>query len=273
MAKGGEYGPEIDALVWYEKARELAKKNQDTKRQQQAAEIISCNEEFEKAANFVRNKEFEKAKAIYVELKNKRCFNDPYMNSLIERIDRIASKATAVKTEDYVVINGVKWATCNVDKPGTFAATPESYGMFYQWNRKIGWPAIGTVSGWNTSYATGTTWASANDPSPSGWRVPTWGEIQSLLDDTKVRNEWITEGGVPGRKFTDKTSGNSIFLPAAGGRDNYSGTLYFAGSDGFYWSSTQYDSDGAYSLYFNSGYAKWDGYQRNLGMSVRPVAE
>ena len=34
------------------------------------------------------------------------------------------------------VINGVKWATCNVDAHGKFAATPESYGMLYQWGRK-----------------------------------------------------------------------------------------------------------------------------------------
>ena len=40
-----------------------------------------------------------------------------------------------------VVINGVRWATCNVDAPGNFAANPEDAGMFYQWNRKVGWSA------------------------------------------------------------------------------------------------------------------------------------
>jgi len=41
--------------------------------------------------------------------------------------------------DEGVVINGVKWATRNVDRPNTFAETPESAGMFYQWNDKIGW--------------------------------------------------------------------------------------------------------------------------------------
>ena len=46
-----------------------------------------------------------------------------------------------------VVINGVKWATRNLDQPGTFAAKPEDSGMFYQWNRKKAWTVTGDVSG------------------------------------------------------------------------------------------------------------------------------
>ncbi len=46
-------------------------------------------------------------------------------------------------TADYVLINGVLWATRNVDAPGTFAASPESTGMFYQWNSRIAWSASG----------------------------------------------------------------------------------------------------------------------------------
>ena len=34
--------------------------------------------------------------------------------------------------DEGVVINGVRWATRNVDMPGTFAPTPESFGMHYQ---------------------------------------------------------------------------------------------------------------------------------------------
>ena len=52
-----------------------------------------------------------------------------------------------MKRKFLVIINGVKWATCNVDAPGTFAAAPESAGMFYQWNRKIGWSATDPMGG------------------------------------------------------------------------------------------------------------------------------
>ena len=45
-------------------------------------------------------------------------------------------------THDYgVLINGVRWATRNVDTPDTFAENPESAGMLFQWNRRKGWNA------------------------------------------------------------------------------------------------------------------------------------
>jgi uncharacterized protein (TIGR02145 family) len=175
-----------------------------------------------------------------------------------------------------VLINGVRWATCNVDAPGKFAAKPESPGMFYQWNRKKGWSATGEeVTGWNSSLPTGDSWEKENDPSPAGYRVPTFDEIETLLDETKVTNEWTTVNKVKGRKFTDKNNGNSIFLPAVGYRDYYDGTLGSDGARGNYWSSTvrENDEDYAYKLYFYIGSADWSIYTRYNGLSIRPVAK
>jgi uncharacterized protein (TIGR02145 family) len=172
-----------------------------------------------------------------------------------------------------VWINGVIWATRNVDEVGTFAATPESYGKFYQWNRKKAWATTGDVSGWDTSDAPGTTWEKANDPSPAGWRVPTLAEINTLFDAQKVTSEWTTQNGVSGRKFTHKTTGATIFLPAAGYRSLSSSTLLSAGTYGRYWSSTPC-STYSYLLNFSSSYV-YPGYNLNraLGFSVRCVAE
>ena len=76
-----------------------------------------------------------------------------------------------------------------------------------------------------------------------------------------------------GRRFTGP-SGNSLFLPAAGNR--WFGELYFAGTDGGYWSSslnTGYPN-GAWLLYFGSGSTLVSGNDgRDLGFSVRPVLE
>ena len=88
-----------------------------------------------------------------------------------------------------IVINGVKWATRNVDTPGTFATKPEAPGMYYQWNRKKAWSVTDDVTDWNTTVPEGTEWTKANDTSPAGWRVPTSDEIQSLFDTNKVSNE------------------------------------------------------------------------------------
>ena len=86
--------------------------------------------------------------------------------------------------------------------------------------------------------------------------------------------EWIDNNGLTGGKFTDKATGNAIFLPAAGylGVD---GALYDAGGNGFYWSSTVKDAYGAYGLYFTiDGIYYW--YSNDIysaGLSVRSVAE
>jgi len=188
-------------------------------------------------------------------------------------------KVEAVQEEvcecGWVFINGVKWATCNVDAPGIFTACPKDAGMFYQWNRPIGWsstdPMINSNDGttWNSSTPPGTAWVAANDPSPSGYRVPTYAEFQTLLNTTLVTNVLTTENGVNGRRFTDITTGNSIFLPAANYRGNSYGTLnYFSG--GYYWSSTQYNTGIAFSLY-NSNIVFI--FFKTNGFSVRPVAE
>jgi uncharacterized protein (TIGR02145 family) len=187
-----------------------------------------------------------------------------------------AAPVFADESEEGVVINGIRWATRNVDMPGTFAANPEDAGMFYQWNRKIGWnsadPLINSDGGttWDSSVPEGTEWEAINDPCPAGWRVPTLTELSSLIDAGSV---WTTQNGVDGSIFG--TAPNTIFLPAAGFLSNIDGTLYDAdlGLCGFYWSSAQSNSDNAYGQSFSSDAAKTDYGYRNFGFSVRCVAD
>ncbi|GHV10413.1 hypothetical protein FACS1894162_4340 [Bacteroidia bacterium] len=113
-------------------------------------------------------------------------------------------------TDSGVVINGVKWATRNVDEKGKFVNNPEDNGYHY-------------------------TWKEAQTACPVGWRVPTLAELRTLLNINKVRSEWTTQNGYKGRKFTDKTTGKNLFLPAAGFSD---GNHVYYVATGFYWSST-----------------------------------
>jgi len=173
-----------------------------------------------------------------------------------------------------VVINGVRWATRNVDAPGTFAATPESSGMFYQWNRRRGWGTTPTVSGWDSSIPTGNSWTRANDPCPTGWRIPTEGELRTLLQSTRVTAQMRTTG-TRGMLFTDRTTGNTLFLPAAGWRHREDGWLESENWVGEYWSSTVAESNEVWTLVFNiSNRQYWvDWGNRTFGKSVRCVAE
>ena len=170
---------------------------------------------------------------------------------------------------DGVVINGIRWATRNVDMPGTFAETPESFGMLFQWNRKKAWNAVDEeVEGWDSSFPEGTKWYAENDPCPEGWRVPTVDELRSLQD---AGSEWTMQNRVRGRLFG--TTPNQLFLPSAGWRRSSDGSFNGLNAVGNYWSSTQSGVLSAMYLWFPAGHVSESSLWRQNGMSVRCVSK
>lgn len=138
-------------------------------------------------------------------------------------------------TDPGVVINGITWATRNVDAPDTFAETPESAGMFYQWNSKVACSTTNEVcSGIDNvvDYNNGRLdkWKNTNDPCPEGWRVPTTDEVDKLLASgfapATTRNgvkglvfgitdkSWIIAGQIKDLVFASNDS--TVFLPLTG---------------------------------------------------------
>ena len=100
-----------------------------------------------------------------------------------------------------------------------------------------------------------------------GWRVPTKEEWDELINNCNL--EWTTMNGVKGQKATGP-NGNSIFLPAAGGR--YYTYLRSAGQSGVYWSSIiAYYPYEAYMFSTSSYYTQTTDYDRFYGCSIRPV--
>ena len=152
-------------------------------------------------------------------------------------------------------------------------------------------PAVGqandaAVASWNTSAAANGAWnvteatpiKTANDPCPSGYRVPTRNEWVSIYSTTPVNTQanWSNVGtysSSPTNYTAGKNVNNSLYLPASGYRYYSDGTLSYRGSNGNYWSSTVYGTD-AYFLYFNIGsVSPAYNYLRLNGYSVRCVAE
>ena len=178
-------------------------------------------------------------------------------------------------TDAGVEINGIRWATRNVALPGSFAHNPEDAGMFFQWNRRIGWsstdPLINSDGGttWDSTPETGTAWHIENDPCPQGWRVPTSSELNLLNHQVGA---WTQRNGVNGRVFG--TVPNQIFLPAAGRRNAAGTTLDNVGTSGHYWSRTQ-ESESvprAWALLFGSTYSSAAAINNRAGgLSIRCV--
>ena len=181
---------------------------------------------------------------------------------------------------DRVVINGVTWASRNVDEPGTFAEKPESFGKLYQWNKKTAWATSGSVSGWSgTALTTHTQWQAINDPSPDGWRIATKADFDKLLEKSKVSCERTTRNGVYGHKFTDLTTKATLFFPGVVYRNYDKGSLSSGGSgglvsSGWYWSSTRLNEGQAYYVYLPAGGSDGsikEGFYFDYGLTVRCV--
>jgi uncharacterized protein (TIGR02145 family) len=163
-----------------------------------------------------------------------------------EMIIKYVNEKDTLTYEKGVVINGVKWATRNVGEKGKFVYSQEQHGIDY------------------------TLW-DAQNACPVGWRLPTRNEINLLLDKEKVSNKWIIQSGINGYLFTDKITGATLFLPAAGGHDGNTGTLDHKGNAGYYWSSTPHNSDCTYYLRLFSNDIGCHFFYNSNGFSIRPV--
>ena len=184
--------------------------------------------------------------------------------------------------------SGLKWASYNVG-----ATTPEGYGNYYAWGETTtkedySWATYKYANGGlykQTKYCNDashgdngftdnlTTLEPADDAAHvnwgGDWRMPTAAEWKELREQCTWT--WTMQNGVKGYQVTGNTNSNSIFLPAAGYRDDTN--LIGADSLGDYWSSSL-RTDGSHrarELYFYSGSVRRYGTPRNYGQSVRPV--
>ena len=183
--------------------------------------------------------------------------------------------------------SGLLWATCNVG-----ATTPEGSGDYFAWGETqpkdyYDWNTYQYCNGsetaltkycYNSNYGYNgfidnlATLLPEDDAASAnwgaGWRTPSSVEWAELYNNTT--NTWTTQNGVCGRLFT-APNGTSLFLPAAGYRDN--SNLYDAGSFSYYWSSSLNTADPDCAKHFgsNSDYYGVDYNGRRYGYAVRAV--
>ncbi len=191
--------------------------------------------------------------------------------------------------------SGTLWATCNVG-----AYSVEQYGDLFAWGEtepkeKYQW---GTYK-WCTKATPNYKWFSKYrifiddvydfmdqkhvlDPEDdaatanwgSEWCMPSFNQINELMDSKYTTNTWTVVNGIEGRLITSKKNRKSIFLPAAG--NNFM-TEYNADVAvwGHYWCNavvSDPQATRAYEMRFSKN-ASLDQYNisRAYGCSVRPV--
>ena len=113
------------------------------------------------------------------------------------------------------------------------------------------------------------------------WRMPTIEEFKALIDLGKTNpdytleqyTEYLNEYGIVmtnGLRITQKSTGKSIFFPAAGfkhGRE-VEGESYY----GYYWSSSGAD-DNAWLFRFHDVAIEYFPNERDMGLPIRAVCE
>lgn len=191
---------------------------------------------------------------------------------------RVAASAAKYNGHDYVDLglpSGLKWATCNVG-----ATSPSEYGNYYEWGEtktntfykysycKTNGKQIENISGNPIYDVARSNWGGT-------WRIPTDDEFRELIDHCTWRE--ATQGGHKGRKIIGP-NGNSIFLPLTGRCED--GSIGAQELVGWYWTSTNYESDEndfAYSFSVNNYYNRINcillPVTRNLGCCIRPVSD
>ena len=172
--------------------------------------------------------------------------------------------------------SGTLWATCNVG-----ATKPEDYGYYFAWGLTEDmkeWPGDDYYEYTDTVYdADGILKPNCDAATVkwgSEWHTPTKVQFTELINTCKFK--WAERKGQEGYLVTGP-SGNSIFLPAAGGLFDEEGVIHI-NRFCIYWTSKLEDSMLPYNVLawvFTADFYDWSvaSRERQVGYSIRPVCQ
>ncbi len=165
------------------------------------------------------------------------------------------------------------WSSYNLG-----ATSPEEYGGLYGWADPTGKKTSTNLNDYPSANPptdiSGTEYDIARQMWGDNWRIPSNGEMWSLLSNST--EEWTTLNGVQGVKYTSEKNGNTIFFPVAPIRK---GNVVQYESATYYWLDGLNKDDhtlaGTFYIYKGSNLLDYPtaGEQRYMGLPIRPVTE
>jgi uncharacterized protein (TIGR02145 family) len=189
-----------------------------------------------------------------------------------------------------VVINGQEWMQQNlaVTKYRNGDPIPTGLGNTNWQNTTNGAYAIyNNVAANNTTYGKLYNWYAVNDSRglcPTGWHVPSDAEWTTLINYLDPNADGGNNGNIAGGKMKSTTGWNSPntgatnesgFTGLPGGFRSFNGSYSTIGANGFWWSSTEYDSNFAWTRLLYYDFSNVDRFSnfKHSGFSVRCVRD
>jgi uncharacterized protein (TIGR02145 family) len=177
--------------------------------------------------------------------------NQMWMAENLKYLPSVTGQGTGSDTQPYYYVYGYDGTDVNAAKA---TDNYQTYGVLYNW------PA-------------------AVNACPAGWHLPTdaeWAELTDFLGGESVAGGKLKEEGLshwtnPNEGATNETD----FTALPGGCRRSFGSFSYLGSNGYWWSSTEYDASDAWNRYLNYNNGDVHRYQssKEEGFSIRCIRD
>ena len=172
----------------------------------------------------------------------------------------VTSTYTSAKYYNDTTKSNVTSGFTNPSSSTDGGTTSPQYGYLYNWCAAMGAQTSSSACSNATSPLPDTT----ETICPSGWRLPTGGSTGEFAEFNKQQNSGST---------TDYTGLTTGWLAQLSGYWHSSYGFNYEGTEGKYWSSTQYTSSAAYYLHIASEHVDTEAYNYKYGgQAVRCIA-